>query len=202
MGHTLLGGGSPLNKFKEIEAHLSRNSRTVYVELDGDDVKGDGSIGKPFKTIGKAISLAVGTTKFLTVSLGDGVHSCGAVVVLFAYIKFEGTGSIEISQESGVLFSAQASGAIFIGVDVVDVSASRYTAAFNMSGDGLILVRSGAVVEISKAINMAYSGHGHNSLYVAVASIVSTVAIPKIGVSVNSEPLSLTEISATYTNIN
>lgn len=77
MGNTVLGGGSPLNKFKEIQKHLSRNKRTVYVGVNGDDVLGDGSIESPYSTFDRAMADAVGTTLMLTISLGDGEHSTG-----------------------------------------------------------------------------------------------------------------------------
>ena len=99
MGQTLLGGGSPLNKFKAIDAHLSRNSRTVYVERSGDDIKGDGTAGRPFASVERAFKEATGTTDLLAITLGDGEHHWDSerMHVFNVVVSIGGTGRLVVS---------------------------------------------------------------------------------------------------------
>jgi len=143
----------------------------------------------------------VGTTTQLSIMLGDGVHSCGPVVAQRGVIDILGTGSLAISQNNGVLCSAQTNGVLFIDVDIADASTSNYLAAFIVSGNGLVLLRPGITVSLTKADAMMYNGHGQNSLYISGASVISAAPIPKVSQGANTEPMSLSELSATYTNI-
>ena len=101
MNTTMLGGGSPLNKFKEIDVHLSRASATVHVELDGSDSNGDGSVARPFSTFERALSAHVGTTDILTIELGDGDHELPSKSLVVSRGKVDVTGTGRLVAHEG-----------------------------------------------------------------------------------------------------
>ena len=96
MPNTILGGGSRLNKLKKIEQALSRNERTVYVELTGNDISGDGSVGKPFGTVARAIDEMTGTTRTLEVNLGVGIHDLTKLHISNGILNITGVGTLNI----------------------------------------------------------------------------------------------------------
>lgn len=204
MGQTLLGGGSPLNKFKEIDAHLSRNYRTVYVELSGDDAKGDGSQGRPFKTIERALLEKVGTTLSLEIVIGDGVHDINyAFGVTHGTVKITGTGSVRFgvkeTEPRSSLVNVSTSGIFWLDVPAQEVAQASVSKMFAVSGNGRILLWGATLVLNNVTYGVVSSSWGQNTFYVQGCHITSAHAIQKTaGVTTD---LSVYESSATYTNI-
>lgn len=95
--NTILGGGSQLNKLSKISEHLNRNSRTVFVELTGDDVAGDGTEGKPFATVARAQQELTGTTAHLIVFIGAGVHNVSHVYLVNGILEINGAGTLNMT---------------------------------------------------------------------------------------------------------
>jgi len=203
MNQTLLGGGSPLNKLKQIETHLSRNARTVYVELDGNDVKADGSVTKPFATVARALLEKVGTTHELTIMLGVGSHSTDKVVCYGGRVNFKGEGKLSFAISETSLIGASDFGIVAIYVDVIDEQSPAYSAAFSFAGGGQILIYNNNVTLVNASDSLFYNGHGQNAAFLSGSVITSSKSILKhAGGVANTEPLSFIETGVTYSNIN
>ena len=197
---TLLGGGSPLNKFKETEKHLNRSLRTVFVDLQGDDVRGDGTIERPFSTVERALKEGVGTARTLKVMLNDGDHESSLISVTDSVVVFDGTGRLKMTAAQELLFYLNGA-KLYIDVDVIDVSPVSYAAAVYMTSGCNLLVR-GCTLALTQAKNFITNHSGQNNFYAGRCTITSTSSIPKVkGGSANSEPVAINGVAATYTNL-
>jgi len=204
MSLTILGGGSPLNKLAKIETHLSRNSRTVYVELDGDDVKGDGSQERPFKTIERAMLEKVGTTLSLTIVIGDGVHDINYFFqISFGAVKITGLGSVRFGvkemEPRSSLVSVSTSGVFWLDVAATESANATVTKMFAVSGNGRVMLWGESLTLNNVTASVISSSWGQNTFYVQGCHITSANPISKI-MGVISD-LATYEASASYTNI-
>lgn len=199
MGHTLLGGGSPLNKFKEINAHLSRNSRTVYVELDGDDVNGDGSIEKPFLSIAQALTQLTGTTRGLTVSIGQGVHNYPHLKLFNATINITGLGTLNmVGAASGEVFRVEYGHLVLTCAHVV--STSPVNALFGMGPSAVVYISTDLSCENAAEIASDYYG---GSVFIAESGTITNnggAAIPLMRVKHGTSP-EVIQRNLTLTNV-
>lgn len=197
MGQTLLGGGSPLNKFKEIETHLSRNSRTVYVELDGDDAKGDGSQSRPFSSVKQALLLLTGTTKQLNINLSAGKH----VVEHDVFHKVLGTCVMTGSGALSVIGDAPMyveNAYLYIECGGIE-SLGQSPFVFELGPKGAVLQRCSLVCDNkASVVRFAYSG----AVYLLRGAVTNkaSAAVPLVSV-LNGARVDVQKIGATLTNI-
>lgn len=191
--------GSDANKFETVALHLSRKERTVHVELTGSDENGDGSRDKPFATFARALSEATGTTRILTITLGDGEHDTNSITVSGHMLIVNGTGSLRINATTYYLAAMLRYGYIYFDVNVIDVSQEAYTVAFSVYEHAQIQTRKD--VTLTNAGALILSSQGQNSCYFINGNISSVNAISKIATTTNTEPLSVKETSVTYNNI-
>lgn len=202
MGHTLLGGGSPLNKFKEIDKHLSRNSRTVHVDLLGDDERGDGSLGKPFATIKRALQDAVGTTRRLTIDLSAGVHSLsGKTAFSNVFVAIVGDGVIEFNSLGNSPFYCNSS-ELSILCGITDISTENYSTFCNLDLNSSLLIEGGSLVLSRCTSALISNGYGCNSALLLQSNISSANAIQTSKENGNTQSLSVFNVSMTLTNVN
>jgi len=203
MSITILGGGSQLNKLSKISEHLNRNSRTVYVELTGNDVTGDGSVGNPFTTVASALLELTGTTRVLTIELGAGDHTAAPINVLGGKVTLKGLGRLKIDPAGGHLISGSNGATVSVAVDVVDMSSAAYPWAFIMEASSTLLIGYGKAVTIDLVNADAFmaNGYGQNAYSGSMSTITSTALIPKFAAGINSEPLAVKEYAMTYTNL-
>lgn len=201
MNDTYLGGGSPLNKFSQINEHLTRNSRTVYVEADGNDIKGDGSQVRPFNTIKRALSEAVGTTSILTISLGEGSHALtGKTTINSVNVTFIGEGMIDLDSAGEFPFSLINS-MVTTHVNINDVSTGTYSSLAVLDAGSIFAIRAGVVSLVSCTYQLFLNGTGHNGYLIASSTVQSNRAIVKAAANTNSAAMSDYIAGATLTNI-
>ena len=204
MPNTILGGGSRLNKLKKIEEALSRTSRTVYVELTGNDISGDGSESKPFASVERALSEQTGTTIILDVVLGNGVHDIkNFFEVSHGQVKIMGTGSLRLGTGVVVpcssLISVSTSGVFWINVPVVEQAGAAITQLFALSGNGRVMIWSSTLTLNNVTGSLVGCSWGQNTFYIMGCSVTSVNAITKIG-GITAD-LSVYEQTTSYTNI-
>lgn len=199
MSNTILGGGSRLNKLNKLAEHLERSWRTVYVDLAGNDVSGDGTLSKPFATVARALQEGVGTTRTLTVSLNAGDHATSTIKLEDNAVIFAGAGRLSMTASEGLLFHLS-SARLIVDVDVIDVSTASYSAALYLTSGSKVQLRDN-VVSLTRAQGLFINHSGQNSYYGGSNTVTSTGSIPKIVGSANSEPVALCEAGVTYTNI-
>jgi hypothetical protein len=197
---SILGAGSPLNKFELIDIELSRNSKTVYVDLTGNDLTGDGSLTKPFKTIERALQEATGVIAMLDISLADGEHTMSFLTFTGVDFSFTGTGSINFIAGGTYNFIVERARVEF-NVPVTDTASTNdYPIAFAVTENGVLVFRND--VDLTRCTgSLLFSGHGQNAYYASHAGVTSVNAISKVAATTNSEPVSIQDVVSTYTNI-
>lgn len=201
MNTTMLGGGSPLNKFKAIDKHLSRNSRTVHVERSGDNIKGNGSSAKPYATLERALKDAAGTTSILKIDLGAGAHVLnGQTSINSVNVHIVGDGAIELDSKGEYAFLLT-NAMLTTEVNINDVSSRSYKALAVLDAGSIFAVRARKITLVNCFFQMFINGIGHNGFLVANSTITSSRAIKKVAVSVNSAPVSEYVVNATLTNL-
>jgi hypothetical protein len=201
---SILGMGSPLNKFEAIDIELNRNSKTVYVDLGGNDVTGDGSQDKPFKTVARAINEETGTISYLAVWLNDGSHVVKNIALTRKNILITGTGALSLTTDNGNYLWLAERSSVVIDVDVNDEDQLTDVHSFaNLEGDSSILFRDGKATMTKVVGRLVYYSYGYCSFSCFRYSFESSKVISKIIKSsyrVDSQ-IALYELSTAYTNI-
>ena len=196
MGNTIFGGGSALNKLKVIEQHLTRNSRTVYVDVDGND-DNDGSKLSPFATIARAMDEHAGTTAELTIYLENGVHDVFDFKLDIGRLIFDGNGSLRLNSSGNYLLFLNG-GDLFIYCDLV-VPTHSYYGFLLFQGASTILIKGASATVASS--NFVVSAWGVSAVFFIDCNFSSLNPIVKFNDAQHSGEISFRELNTTYTNI-
>lgn len=194
----LLGMGSPVNKFELINVELQRNSKTVYVELTGSDVTGDGSEAKPYKTIKHALKDATGTVRYLGIVLGAGQHNHDKLFKLHNIAAgISGVGELHLSG-SGSDFAVRLEHAYLVVACAKLVSTQALGSVFSIGTQAALIIM--ADTETQNALSICSAVYGSNTLVVTGSMTnLDVTPIPLVqgtGIDVDYTGATLTRITA------
>lgn len=149
------------NKIGIINSRIASENINIYVSTTGNDTTGDGTSGKPFATIQKAIDVLpkFGNGKTATINVGGGTYSAGAVIDTMI-----GYGSLSIKLQGDVTFDNTTISVTRTTYTVLD--SSTFTFTFNNTDKDGVVASYGSLLRLfGNFVFTSPTTNSRNSIY-------------------------------------